>query len=182
MEPSAGRLVVATHELTERTFRRAVVLLLAYDRHEGAAGVVLNRPTGVDLPDRLRRWDELAAPPAVVFMGGPVGRDAVIGVARADSDVEVDVAGWQQVGEDLGVLDLSSDPDAADGLQAVRLFAGYVGWGEGQLEREIVSGAWFVVPATPDDPLTATPAGLWRAVLARQGGLFTTVPDDPGLN
>lgn len=182
MEPSAGRLVVATHELTERTFRRAVVLLLAYDRHEGAAGVVLNRPTGVELPDLLRRWEALAASPAVLFMGGPIGRDTVIGVARTDRDVEVDVAGWRQIGEGLGAVDLSSDPGLADGLEAVRLFAGYAGWGEGQLEREIASGAWFVVPADPDDPLTATPAGLWRAVLARQGGLFTTVPDDPGLN
>lgn len=182
MEPSVGRLVVATHELTERTFRRAVVLLLAHDRREGAAGVVLNRPTGVDLPDRLRRWEALAASPPVVFMGGPVGRDTVIGVARVDGDAEVDVAGWRQVGEGLGVIDLSSDPAVAEGLQAVRLFAGYAGWGVGQLEREIASGAWFVVPATPDDPLTTTPADLWRAVLARQGGLFTTVPDDPGLN
>lgn len=181
MEPLAGRLVVATHELTHRNFRRTVILLLAHDAHEGAAGVVLNRPSGADLPDRLHPWEGLAAPPAVIFTGGPVARDTVIGVGGGDGDV--DVAGWQQIATGIGVVDLSGDAVAARGrLRSVRLFVGYAGWDGGQLEREIAAGAWFVVDARPDDVLTASPDGLWRAVLARQGGVFTTVPDDPGLN
>lgn len=181
MEPLAGRLVVATHELTDGTFRRSVILLLAHDAREGAAGVVLNRPTEAELPDRLQTWAALAAPPVVIFIGGPVGRDTVIGVARGDGDVAVD--GWQQIADGIGVIDLSGDAIAARGqLQSVRLFAGYAGWERGQLEREIASGAWFVVDARADDPLTASPTGLWREVLARQGGLFTTVPDDPAMN
>lgn len=181
MELLAGRLVVATHELIERTFRRAVVLLLAHDEHEGAAGVVLNRPSGVDLPDRLQQWVTLTAPPSVIFTGGPVGRDTVIGVAAAGGDA--DAVGWQSIADGIGVVDLSSDAEAVPGhVRSVRLFAGYAGWGGGQLEREIAAGAWFVVDARPGDPFTTSPAGLWRAVLARQGGLFTTVPDDPGLN
>jgi putative transcriptional regulator len=181
VEPLAGRLVVATHELIDRTFRRAVVLLLAHDDHEGTAGVVLNRPSGADLPDRLQQWAALAAPPAMIFAGGPVGRDTVIGLGSADGDI--DVAGSQQIADGISVVDLSADAMMAVGrLRSVRLFAGYAGWDGGQLEGEIAAGAWFVVDARPDDPLTASPAGLWRAVLARQGGVFTTVPDDPGLN
>lgn len=183
VEPLAGRLVVATHELVDRTFRRTVVLLLAHDDHEGAAGVVLNRPSGVELPERLQQWAALAAPPAEIFTGGPVGRDTVIGVGAAGGDGDIDVAGWQQIADGIGVVDLSGDALVAVGrLRSVRLFAGYAGWDAGQLEREIAAGAWFVVDARPDDPLTTSPARLWRAVLARQGGVFTTVPDDPGLN
>ena len=56
------------------------------------------------------------------------------------------------------------------------------GWAADQLEEEIGSGAWFVVDAEPADVRAAEPAGLWRSVLTRQGGMFTTVPDDPSMN
>jgi putative transcriptional regulator len=55
-------------------------------------------------------------------------------------------------------------------LDAVRLFAGYSGWGPGQLDDEVEVGGWFVVDALPADLLTSDPDGLWRAVLRRQGG------------
>jgi putative transcriptional regulator len=67
-------------------------------------------------------------------------------------------------------------------LDGLRLFAGYAGWGSGQLELEIASGAWFVVETTADDPFWHEPAELWRRVLRRQGGLFTTVSTNPTLN
>ncbi len=177
----AGNLVVATHQLIDRTFRRAVVLLLAHDDHQGAAGVVLNRPTASALPARLRRWAGLAAPPAVLFTGGPVGRDGVIAVGSADSGAVME--GWQPIANGIGVVDLSGDAEAVGTVvRSVRLFVGHAGWNGGQLEQEIASGAWFVVDGHADDALTTAPAGLWRAVLARQGGMFTTVPDDPALN
>jgi putative transcriptional regulator len=181
VEPLTGRLVVASHDLTETGFRRAVVFVLAHDTDAGAAGIVLNHPGPADTPERLRRWLALAAPPAVLFHGGPVGPDTVIGVGATDDPDGPD--GWQPLIDGLGVFDLAGDVEAArERLRAVRLFVGYAGWTVGQLEAEIAAGAWFVVDADAADPLTSTPAQLWRAVLARQGGLFTTVPDDPGLN
>jgi putative transcriptional regulator len=62
------------------------------------------------------------------------------------------------------------------------LFAGHSGWGPGQLDAEIAVGSWFVVDAAPDDPFTGSPEGLWRRVLARQGGIFSTVTADPSSN
>ena len=181
MEPLTGRLVVASHDLTATSFRRAVVLVLAHDADAGAAGIVLNRPGRADPPERLRPWMPLAAPPAVLFHGGPVGPDTVIGLGSTDGAPGLD--GWQPVMQGLGVFDLAGDVGTAGAhLDAVRLFVGYAGWTVGQLEAEIAAGAWFVVDANASDPLTTTPAQLWRAVLARQGGVFTTVPDDPGLN
>lgn len=177
----AGHLVVATHELASRAFRRAVVLLLAHDAAQGAAGVILNRPSDAELPERLQRWAPLTAPPVVMFLGGPVGRDTVIAVGCRDG--EDDPTSWQEIVGGIGVVDLAADPDLARAeLRSVRLFAGYAGWTAGQLEGEIASGAWFVVDVDARDPATDRPDGLWRAVLARQGGLFTTVPDDPALN
>jgi putative transcriptional regulator len=58
----------------------------------------------------------------------------------------------------------------APGIAGIRLFAGYSGWGPGQLEGELAAGAWYVVTADPADALTARPEALWRDVLRRQRG------------
>lgn len=176
-----GQLLVATHDLSDPGFRRAVIFLLAHDATEGAAGVILNRPTSVELPERLNAWRSVATTPAVLFNGGPVSRDTVIAVAVTRAGRAP--TGWQPVLDRVGVIDLHADAALAGcELAGMRLFSGYAGWEAGQLEREIASGAWFTVAPTPHDALTTAPDELWRAVLARQGGLFTTVPLDPTLN
>src|ERR1044072_6267447 len=75
-----GRLLVATPALADPNFDRAVVLLLDHDE-EGSLGVVLNRPTPVDVGDILEGWAELAGEPGVVFQGGPVSLASALRVA-----------------------------------------------------------------------------------------------------
>jgi putative transcriptional regulator len=70
----------------------------------------------------------------------------------------------------------------ADRIEGVRAFAGHSGWGAGQVEAEIAVGSWFVVDQQPGDMLTDEPETLWRRVLARQGGLYSTVTPDPSAN
>ncbi len=56
--------------------------------------------------------------------------------------------GWMPLVGQLGTLDLERDPDdLAIDVEAIRVFAGYAGWGPGQLETEVDAGAWFVVLA-----------------------------------
>jgi putative transcriptional regulator len=52
----------------------------------------------------------------------------------------------------------------------MRVFAGYAGWGESQLEAEIEEGSWYVVPALATDPFSGDPQRLWTQVLRRQPG------------
>jgi putative transcriptional regulator len=174
----AGRLVVATQSLVDPNFAHAVVLLLDHDE-DGAFGVNLNRPSTAPVGEALPEWGEIAADPGVVFVGGPVQPEALIALGRTsgpESESPLVMAG-------VGIVDLAADPEVGGvGFSAVRLFAGYAGWGPGQLESEIASGSWFTVDTDPADVFTAAPDGLWRVVLARQGGVFTTVAEDPSLN
>jgi putative transcriptional regulator len=65
------------------------------------------------------------------------------------------------------------------------VFAGYAGWGGGQLEDELARDDWIVEPAVPDDVFAGDAVDLWRDVLRRKGGVFELVarmPDDPSLN
>ena len=67
----------------------------------------------------------------------------------------------------------------------VRMFAGYAGWGAGQLEDELERDDWIVETAQADDPFTETPAELWADVLRRKGGVYELVarmPEDPSVN
>ena len=52
-----GRLLVATPRLREPTFHRTVILLLDHGP-DGAIGVVLNRPSTVDVGVVLPDWQE----------------------------------------------------------------------------------------------------------------------------
>lgn len=178
----AGQLLVATPALADPNFERSVVLLLDHG-DEGALGVVLNRPTPVDVSEVLEPWAALAGDPGVVFQGGPVALDAALALAVVPGDGAL---GWRRVHGSIGVVDLDAPPEvlAAD-VGALRIFAGYAGWGAGQLEGELEEGSWYVVDSEPGDVSAPRPEGLWRSVLRRQRGelaLLATYPDDPSLN
>jgi putative transcriptional regulator len=183
MRSLKAQLLVATPMLGDPNFDRTVVWLLEHGE-DGALGVVLNRPSELPVSEPLPSWDLLAGELPVVFQGGPVSTDSVIGVAWVRTGTPE--GAWAPVMGEIGVLDLGIDPDeVAPLLVGLRCFAGYAGWGAGQLEGEIEQGAWFVVDADPGDPFTEDPDGLWRSVLARQRpelARFALVPDDPTVN
>jgi putative transcriptional regulator len=187
-----GHLLVATPRLVDPNFSRRVVLVVDHGGH-GALGVVIDRPGGVAVGELLPEWHALATPPAELFTGGPVARNALIGLARLTSRDGADAApaliGWRLLVDaehPVGTVDLSADPGLlADSIVGVRLFSGYAGWDSGQLEDEIQEGSWYVMPAEARDPISADPEGLWRRVLRRQGGALAVVggfPSDPAMN
>ena len=59
----------------------------------------------------------------------------------------------------IGFLPEESDTESLGGLRRARVFAGYAGWGAGQLEAEIAEDAWHATPAMPGDVFTDDPGG-----------------------
>src|SRR5947207_14010406 len=103
-ESLKGQLLVATPNLYDTNFFRTVVLIVEHN-DEGAAGLVLNRPSDAELDDGpLGAWGDLAADPALVFVGGPVQPTAAICLAHKTPDAAPE--GWHPVVNGLGVLDL----------------------------------------------------------------------------
>lgn|SRR6478735_251512 len=179
-----GRLLVAAPALREPTFHRTVILLLDHGPN-GALGVVLNRPSTVEVGVVLPDWHEHVTEPPVLFLGGPVGQDTAMGIAvlaaGASGSPDVDA----MIGP-FGLVDLDAVPETVEArVRGVRVFAGYAGWSPDQLERELEERSWFVVDALPDDLLTREPGGMWRRVLRRQGGdlaIVSTFAEDASLN
>lgn len=176
----AGTLLLAHPALKDPNFRRTVVLLSGHD-DEGAMGVVLNRPLGQTLGelDDLFADGPLARVP--VFSGGPVQPERLLICALGFRD---DAEGFR--------LHFGLEPEAAAALaeaqgESIRLraFAGYAGWGSGQLENELEHDTWAVSPIPSDLLVFAQDETLWRGVLSRVGPewrLLAAEPDEPELN
>ena len=182
-EPRAGRLLVATLMIGDPNFERAVVLLLDHDE-AGSVGVVLNRPTDLEVADALPPWAAVVSGPGVVFEGGPVAAGGVLGLGRAGRAVPHE--GWAPLTSGLATVDVSLEPEELGGdVDALRLFSGYAGWGPGQLDGEVALGAWWVFDAEPADPFSPDPDELWWEVVGRQGGAYRVyrhAPLDPSVN
>ena len=181
----AGQLLVATPALVDGHFRRAVVLVLDHD-DDGALGVILNRRTQIDVDEVLPGWSTSVSDPGGVYEGGPVATDSALGVGLLAAEPDEEPIGWRRMFGRVGLIDLDVPATVIEqALAGMRIYAGYAGWGDGQLESEIEEGSWLVLEASEGDLLHGAPENLWRDVLRRQDNdlrMLSTYPDDPSMN
>jgi putative transcriptional regulator len=180
-ESLAGQLLLASPALLDPNFRRTVVLVGVHSE-EGALGVVLNRPSTVSVEEAVPQLQSAVSASEPVYLGGPVQPASVVLLAEF-SDPEP--AGMLVVGR-IGFP--AADADMEQLAQATtrrRVFAGFAGWGEGQLDAEVDHGDWIAHSALPEDVFTELPEQLWSSVLTRKGGsyaLIARMPLDPSVN
>jgi len=175
-----GQLLVASPALLDPNFVRTVVLVTEHTE-EGAMGLVLNRPASVTVAEAVPHLAPLVGDGDPVFVGGPVQPQAVL--ALADLEDPSDAAAIALAG--IGFLPADVDPGELEGVNRARVYAGYAGWGTGQLESELEEGAWIIEPAVPEDVFATDAEGLWSAVLRRKGGTYAVLammPADPSVN
>jgi putative transcriptional regulator len=179
METFRGKLLVSSPALVDPNFRKTVVLIAHHDE-EGAMGLVLSRPSTVAAVDAVPALDGIPGADDPVFVGGPVQPEAFMVLAEFEDVAEAAAP----IMDGLGFMPAEAEPDELE-IRRLRLFAGYSGWGVGQLEAELAEGSWIVVDAVTDDAFADDPDELWRSVLHRKGGAFSlmeNMPFDPGLN
>lgn len=180
MDSLGGSLLIAGPSLWDPNFRRTVVLVGHHDG-EGAVGVVLNRATEVEVAQAAPPLASLVGPGDRVFVGGPVQPQAAVVVADFEHPERAEVVAFGTI----GFLPDAAEPEELGALRRARVFAGYAGWGPGQLERELEEGSWLPEPARPDDVFTERPEELWSRVVRRKGPryrLMATMPLDPSVN
>ena len=181
MDSLRSKLLVASPQLGDPNFARTVVLITEHNE-DGAMGVVLNRPAATSVVEAAPELEALVAPGDDVYVGGPVQPSSVIVLAEFEEPAENAVPVFEQV----GFVGAGSDPgDLARTVSRARVFAGFAGWSNGQLESELGRDDWFLEPARPDDVFTPAPEDLWSEVLERKGGEYALVarmPVDPSLN
>lgn len=165
--PAAGVLLVANPKMADPRFQETVVLLLAHGE-EGTLGLILNRPTDLNL---ARLMPDLEAPEKerhVVFYGGPVGLNLLLYLVRSASAPEDarSVLGNVYYGADRDILGklLNGRQDAG----TLRLYVGHAGWAPGQLAGEIARGDWLLVKGDSRTVFEGDLSNLWRELMQRQ--------------
>lgn len=147
----AGHLLVATPQIQESCFTRSVIYMCAHNE-SGAMGVIVN--SAIDTVAISEVYEQLEigggemGKDFPVHFGGPVeaNRGFVLhstDYASPDSVIESDGIA---VTASIGIL---QELGKGAGPERGMLILGYAGWSPGQLESEIESGSWMVVPASP---------------------------------
>lgn len=164
----SGSLLLAGTDLTEPTFRRTVVYIIEHS-DAGTIGVILNRPSQTDVDTLLPSWSQVVAHPPAIFVGGPVRTDSALCLGLLRSPAHAVDRDLRIVEGRVALVDLDADPGRlGDAVDVVRVFAGYAGWGMGQLQGELWRGDWIVADSMPADVVAPAHVDLWSAVLRRQ--------------
>jgi putative transcriptional regulator len=176
-----GQLLLASPALFDPNFRRTVVLVTEHT-DEGAAGLVLNRRSDTAVVEAVPDLAPLVTDEELVYVGGPVQQEAVLCLAEFEDPEEaailvVDHVGFVPGDGDFGLI--------AGSTRRARVFAGYAGWGPGQLEAELEASSWIVEEAEQADLFAEPETDLWSSIMRAKGGIYRVValmPDDPAVN
>ena len=176
-----GNLLLASPYLQESPFSQTVVLLLQHSKN-GSFGVVLNRAAD----DRIKAaWHQLTGLEIDrrIVAGGPVG-GPVFAIHQSQAAAEMEMPG--------GIFVTAS----SDALKSIvranefdyRIVFGVAAWQPGQLDREMLNGYWYSMPAEIDCVFD-DPEWMWEKAISRYGrecmkdllGL-EELPEDPTIN
>lgn len=180
MENLRGQLLISSGGLYDPNFRHTVVLVGEHNA-DGALGVVLNRALDVTVEEALPVLKDVVQPGELLFQGGPVQPGSPVLLAELHDPELLDIVVFGTVGFLVGDVPEEIKPS----IVRARVYAGYSGWGPGQLEAEMVVKSWILEPARVDDVFTDAPDLLWSSVLERKGPEFrmlSRMPFDPSTN
>lgn len=173
-----GKLLIADPSLRDGIFNKSVILLTHHAADEGAAGLILNHPTGKVVGDFLKGAEFSALRTLAVHEGGPVLHDQLTFSSF-----------WWSKKLGLRWAMRISAKQAADHAhrpgRIVRAFIGYSGWSTGQLENELHRSSWFQI--NPPQALLgySHDRSLWSALLRPLSPLhriLAEAPENPLLN
>jgi putative transcriptional regulator len=165
-EPAAGLFLVARRELDDPHFAQSVIYLL---RHGplGTAGLIINRPSGLNLSDTVSDIEATDFESRPVFFGGPVEFNTVSMLIRNEQESRLveHIADDVYLSGDRSVLDRLLTEKKPD--NALHFYLGHAGWQPGQLAREINHENWYVIDADPAVIFSAKPESIWKRLIEK---------------
>ncbi|MCK4840387.1 MAG: YqgE/AlgH family protein [Methylococcales bacterium] len=148
-----NQFLIAMPNLADTNFSHTVSYLCQHNE-EGALAIVINRTTGMFLPQILEQMEIDASLPQIkdtpVFAGGPVQQDRGFIIHNQDEQV------WDA---SIAISETTSLTSSRDILEAIAegkgpsqylIALGYAGWGAGHLENEIINNSWLNTPFQED--------------------------------
>jgi putative transcriptional regulator len=163
---SAGKFLVASETLKDPHFARTIILLINYS-YRGAAGLIINRPTNTTLHHVLPNVKGLQKATDNLYFGGPVALHQITMIIKSPSkpDESDRVFDDVYISNSLTLLKQMTEGRKPD--QRFRIYAGYAGWGPGQLESEIARNDWRVLKGDPDILFNKSTDKIWQRLIHR---------------
>jgi len=180
MESLRGQLLISSGGLYDPNFRHTVTMVGEHNA-DGALGVVLNRPLDVTVEQVFPPVSRLVPAGESLFQGGPVQTNSAVLLVEVSDPGLLDLPVFGSVGFLIGEVSEDIQPS----ILRARVFAGYAGWGPGQLEAEMAAESWILEPARLEDVFNDAPELLWSRVLQRKGPDYrqlSRMPYDPSMN
>jgi len=159
-----GKFLVANRKLKDPHFVRTIVLLVNYS-YRGAVGLIVNRPTKAKLNDMFPNVKGLQKVSDKLFFGGPVNMNQITMIIQSSSGPEESgkIFDHIYISNSLTLLEEMIEKKKPD--QRFRLYAGYAGWGPGQLESEIARNDWRILKGNPDIIFNNAPDQMWQKLV-----------------
>lgn len=166
-----GVLLVASRDMTDPRFKETVVLITEYER-SGALGIIINRPTEIDMADIFPGMEALQDNVMHPYIGGPIHPTLLSVLANTSHSQKQMLPVIDNVFFGLGsgiVVELISGMKKEDRLH---VYFGYAGWTAGQLENELHRGDWYMIKADIQAIFDKDPARLWREYIDLVTGIW----------
>ncbi|ESS70981.1 hypothetical protein UPF0301 [Methyloglobulus morosus KoM1] len=166
-----NQFIIAMPSLMEPTFHHTVTFLCQHTK-EGALGIVINRSADMKLGEIFKQMEITVKSPtaaqAPVFSGGPVQQDRgfVVHTACGDWDMTLPVSEVISLTTSRDVIEAIA---AGEGPAQYLVALGYAGWGEGQLEQEILSNSWLNTPYAKQILFDTPVNQRWNAAASQIG-------------
>lgn len=176
MSPSQGKFLVSKREMRDPRFAQTVVLLIEHGE-KGTMGLVINRRTKLTLSEALPQLESRAGRSEFLFMGGPVQVQAISVLLRSKSQQDGSRRVLEGIYFSTSASLLKQIIGGAMPGSRFRAFAGYAGWGPGQLEQELRRGDWHVLQAEADDVFQEPPSEIWPELIRRAESKWVRSPE-----
>ncbi|MEI6414292.1 MAG: YqgE/AlgH family protein [Pseudomonadota bacterium] len=185
MEPIhslSNQFLIAMPRLQDSNFARTVTLVCEHNT-QGAMGIVVNRPMSIKLGEMLRQLEiplrSRTAGEQFIHVGGPVQPDR--GFVLHSSGLLYDST--LQVGQQLSITTSKDILEAIardEGPKHSLIALGYAGWGEGQLENELIQNTWLSCPAAAEIIFKIPVERRWHAAAALLGVNLSLISSEAG--
>jgi putative transcriptional regulator len=161
----AGKLLIAQPFMADETFSRSVVFVCEHT-DKGSIGFVINSPTDINLGDLM---PEFYMDGLNVFHGGPVQLDTLHILHRSPEILGgIEVANGIFWGGSFDKLQESISLGIMT-LKDIRLFVGYSGWSQGQLENELREKSWLISNSAQALLFDTTIEAIWKTAVEGLG-------------
>jgi putative transcriptional regulator len=142
MNNYTGKFISSTPALDDTDFEKAILFIIE-DNENGATGFIINKLFQRTLNELVEFQQSIPFP---LYAGGPVGQEGIFMLHRRPDIIEGSklIADSVYLGGNIQQAITAINRHTITESD-IKLFIGYCGWDDGQLNEEVEEGSWLLL-------------------------------------